>query len=52
MTDDASIDTKALRIKFDRMRSGVDPSRLVATELQNVTDVLLEILKELRKKAP
>ena len=34
---------------FDQRRRGVtDPTRLVAIELQNISDALLEVLKRLR----
>jgi hypothetical protein len=42
--DEKSLDSKELTLKFERMRRGVtDPARLAAAELQNITDVLLEI---------
>jgi hypothetical protein len=44
-----SIDPNGLAVKFDIQRRGVsDPARLVAAELHHITDVLLEILKELQ----
>jgi hypothetical protein len=47
------IDVAGLSMKFDLHRRGVsDPARLVAAELHNITDVLLEILKELRASPP
>jgi hypothetical protein len=48
-----STDPAMLAVRFDGQRRGVsDPARLVAAELQNITDVLLEILKELQAKKP
>lgn len=44
------VDPAMLSVKFDGQRRGVtDPARLVAAEMHNITDVLLEILKELRR---
>lgn len=42
-----------LQKTFDTRRRGVtDQVRLAAAELQNITDVLLEMLKELRLRKP
>lgn len=47
------LDVAGLSVKFEGQRRGVtDPARLVAAELHNITDVLLEILKELRARSP
>jgi hypothetical protein len=46
-----STDTAMLALRFDNRRKGVSrPDMQVAAEMQNITDVLLELLKELRKK--
>jgi hypothetical protein len=46
------VTVSALVAKFEATRSGVsDPARMVAAELHNITDVLVELLKELRRKA-
>ena len=45
------IPTTALVAKFNISRQGVtDPARLVVAELKNITDVLLEPLKEYRQQ--
>jgi hypothetical protein len=51
-SDDASapVAPAALAAKFDiRRRSVSDPARLAAAELQNISEILLEILKVMRK---
>ena len=48
-----STDPAMLAVKFDnqRQRQGItDPAKLVAAELHNITDVLLEILKEMQAR--
>lgn len=48
---DTPVDTKGLEIKFAAERRGIsDPARQVAIELEHITTVLLEVLKELRLK--
>jgi hypothetical protein len=50
-----STDPAMLAVRFDnqRQRQGItDPAKLVAAELHNITDVLLEILKEMRAREP
>lgn len=50
-TDSLSI--PVLNAKLIKARGGVfDPAKMVAAELQNITDVLVEILKEVRRKNP
>jgi hypothetical protein len=49
--DPVSIPT--LSAKFIKTRGGIfEPTKLVAAELQNITDVLLELLKEIRRINP
>jgi hypothetical protein len=44
-------DLEAMTKKFDAQRWGIsDPLKLIAAELRIVTELLLEVLKELRKK--
>jgi len=50
-TDSLSI--PVLSAKLSKARGGVfDPAKMVAAELQNITDVLVEILKEVRRNNP
>jgi len=43
----------ALSARFIKTRGGVfDPTKMVAAELQNITEVLLELLKEIRRINP
>jgi hypothetical protein len=50
-TDSLSI--PVLSAKLIKARGGVfDPAKMVAAELQNITDVLVEILKEVRRNKP
>ncbi len=47
--EDDSIPVVKLSASFAKARGAVfDPPRLVAVELQNITDVLVELLKEIR----
>lgn len=51
--DDAPISLPMLSARLIKTRGGIfDPGKLVAAELQNITDVLMEILKEMRRKNP
>lgn len=46
---DTPMDSAILALKLSNQRgSTVDPTKRIAVELQNITDVLLEILKALR----
>jgi hypothetical protein len=50
-TDHISI--PSLSAKLAKARGGVfDPTKMVAAELQNITDLLLELLKEIRRINP
>jgi hypothetical protein len=43
----------SLSAKLAKARGGVfDPTKMVAAELQNITDLLLELLKEVRRINP
>jgi hypothetical protein len=43
----------ALTARFSKTRSGIfEPTKLVAAELQNISEVLLELLKEIRRINP
>lgn len=45
------ISTAILTVKFNDARRGVsDPARLIAAELQNITEVLLQLLEETRRR--
>ncbi len=47
------ISLPALSAKLIKARGGVfDPAKMVAAELQNITDVLMELLKEARRNKP
>ena len=49
--DQVSIST--LSAKLAKARGGVfEPTKQVAAELQNITDVLMELLKEVRRINP
>jgi len=44
------ISIQVLSERLIKARGGVfDPTKMVAAELQNITDVLLELLKEVRR---
>ncbi len=43
----------ALSARFAKTRGGIfEPTKMVAAELQNITEVLLELLKEIRRINP
>ncbi len=47
------ISIPALNARLSAARGGVfDPTKMVAAELQNITDVLVELLKEIRRINP
>jgi hypothetical protein len=47
---DEPISLPMLSARLIKARGGVfDPGKMVAAELQNITDVLVEILKEMRR---
>ena len=51
--DSESLSIPVLSAKLIKARGGVfDPGKMVAAELQNITDVLVEILKEVRRNKP
>ncbi len=43
----------ALSARLNKTRGGIfEPTKMVAAELQNITDILLELLKEIRRINP
>jgi hypothetical protein len=51
--DKEPIPILALSAQLAKTRGGVfDPTKMVAAELQNITDVLVELLKEIRRINP
>jgi hypothetical protein len=47
------ISLPALSARLAKTRGGVfEPTKMVAAELQNITEVLLELLKEIRRINP
>ena len=47
------ISIASLSARLAKTRGGVfEPTKMVAAELQNITDLLLEVLKEIRRINP
>ena len=48
-----TLSVPALSARFAKTRGGIfEPTKQVAAELQNITEILLELLKEIRRMNP